>query len=175
MNAAGNTPKTANTGNTGSAAADRGRGDAAADNPAVADPLTIEIPGIPIPKARARNMQGRMVTPAKTRAYETRIRAAAQASVMASGPIKAGHAGYRADIDVFLPVPASWSNKKRDMALVGIIRPTARPDKDNFEKSALDALNGIVFHDDSEVVEGETRKFYSEEPRLTIKVRPVLP
>src|SRR5215471_18312645 len=44
----------------------------------------------------------------------------------------------RAEIMIDLPVPQSWSTKRRDAALCGDIRPTSRPDADNYIKAALD-------------------------------------
>src|SRR5262249_43732765 len=58
----------------------------------------------------------------------------------------------RAEITVDLPVPASWSGRRRDAALRGEVRPTSRPDTDNYIKAALDAINAIVVADDSLVV-----------------------
>jgi Holliday junction resolvase RusA-like endonuclease len=73
----------------------------------------------------------------------------------------------------FLAVPASWSNKKRDAALAGIVRHTGRPDFDNFAKIGCDALNGIVWADDSQIVEARIVKLYSESPSLRIEVQPL--
>jgi Holliday junction resolvase RusA-like endonuclease len=51
----------------------------------------------------------------------------------------------------------------------GLLRPTTRPDVDNFCKCGLDALNGIVWRDDSQVVELTVSKFYSSRPRLELE------
>ena len=75
-----------------------------------------------------------------------------------------------ASMVVQLPVPASWSRKKRADALAGIIRPTSKPDADNYAKAALDAFNQIVFVDDSQVVDLSVRKIYAETPRLVVTV-----
>jgi Holliday junction resolvase RusA-like endonuclease len=37
---------------------------------------------------------------------------------------------------VELPVPTSWSNKRRLAALAGAIAPTSKPDIDNYVKTA---------------------------------------
>lgn len=52
----------------------------------------------------------------------------------------------------------------------GNIRPTKKPDCDNIAKIILDALNGIAYHDDSQVIELSVSKFYSEEPRVEIEL-----
>ena len=72
-------------------------------------------------------------------------------------------------------MPKSWSGKRRAAALSGELRPTTRPDVDNYVKAALDAINEIVVRDDSLVVELTAAKRYATSPRLTITVAPVLP
>jgi Holliday junction resolvase RusA-like endonuclease len=48
--------------------------------------------------------------------------------------------------------------------------PTAKPDLDNYVKSALDALKGIVFFDDCQVVAIDARKVCSSKPRTTLTI-----
>ena len=62
-------------------------------------------------------------------------------------------------------VPKSWSNKKRDAALAGTIRPTGKPDWDNFAKM-LDAFNEIVWIDDAQIVEGSIEGLFQEHRRF---------
>ena len=50
------------------------------------------------------------------------------------------------------------------MALDGDIKPTVKPDADNVEKAVKDALNGVVWVDDCQVVNCEKEKFYSTKP-----------
>ena len=66
--------------------------------------------------------------------------------------------------------PASWSQHDRGMALIGAIHPTSRPDWDNYGK-ITDALNLIVWHDDSQVTDGRVIKRFSARPALRIEVR----
>lgn len=72
-------------------------------------------------------------------------------------------------VDAFLSVPASWTNRERDKALTGQRCPTGKPDSDNFLK-IVDALNGIVWRDDSLIVRAIVGKFYSENPGLLVSV-----
>jgi Holliday junction resolvase RusA-like endonuclease len=55
-----------------------------------------------------------------------------------------------------LPMPASWSRKKRAAMLHQPHR--SRPDKDNLEKGLLDAL----FEEDSQVWDGRVSKVWGE-------------
>ena len=82
------------------------------------------------------------------------------------GPLKVS-------VTASLAVPSSWSAKKRDAALAGIVQPTGRPDADNFQKAAWDSLNSIVWVDDSQVVDARIVKTYAEQPSLRIEVEPL--
>ena len=54
-----------------------------------------------------------------------------------------------------------------------LICPTKKPDCDNIAKICLDALNGIAYPDDSQIVELVVEKRYSEEPRVIITLHEV--
>ena len=71
-------------------------------------------------------------------------------------------------LTVFRAMPKSFSKKKREEASLGYIRPTTKPDTDNYVKGVLDALNGTALKDDSVVCEIFARKFYSERPRIEV-------
>jgi hypothetical protein len=62
---------------------------------------------------------------------------------------------------------------RQDAALRGEIRPTTRPDTDNYVKSALDAINAIVVVDDSLVVELVATKQYARIAKLSIAITPL--
>lgn len=76
------------------------------------------------------------------------------------------------DIRIFAyyGIPKSTSKKKRELMLAGKIRPTKKPDFDNIAKIICDSLNGIAYQDDKLIVDGMFRKFYSEQPRVEIKI-----
>lgn len=52
--------------------------------------------------------------------------------------------------------------------LNGELLPAKKPDIDNIVKAVLDALNEVAYRDDTQVVELQVRKQYSERPRLEI-------
>jgi len=125
----------------------------------------------PTAKGRARvSRKGFVYTPASTRKYEAHGRLAAQLAMDGRPPITTP---VRAEVMIDLPVPASWSMKRRDAALRGEVRPTSRPDCDNYVKSALDAINAIVVADDALVVELVATKRYARVPKLTVMVTPL--
>lgn len=67
-------------------------------------------------------------------------------------------------------VPASWSKRERQAALDARILPTGKPDWDNHGK-ITDALNGIVWRDDAQVIDARVIKRFHARPALTIVVR----
>jgi Holliday junction resolvase RusA-like endonuclease len=72
---------------------------------------------------------------------------------------------------VYFQIPASWSNKKRELCRRGLIRPTVTPDADNLCKAAADSLTGIVIRDDKYIVNAIIQKWYSERPRVEIEIK----
>lgn len=105
-------------------------------------------------------------TDAETRAFETALKWQAKTAMKSLAPFE-GPLFVR--VVAMMGVPPSWSNKKRDAALAGTIRPTGKPDWDNFAKM-LDAFNEIVWIDDAQVVDGRVSKIYSEMPALRVEV-----
>ena len=72
-----------------------------------------------------------------------------------------------------LPIPASWSQKKRASVVTGDVLPISRPDLDNYVKSGLDSINEIVIRDDCQIVEVRARKRYSNVPKLVMTIFPL--
>lgn len=107
----------------------------------------------------------------RTVAIETRIawcakRAMAEQGVsMFLGPVEL-------TLRVTKLVPPSWSKRRQADALAGRIRPTTKPDTSNYAKLE-DALNGVAWRDDSQVVDLHVHKFYGLEPGAVLEVRPL--
>lgn len=59
--------------------------------------------------------------------------------------------------------PKSVSIKKRP-------EPITRPDLDNLVKAVKDALNGVLWRDDSQIIELEAKKVYDDPPGVDISV-----
>lgn len=135
--------------------------------------LTITIPGELRGKGRprfsARAGFVRAYTDAKTASAETWVRACAS-DVVTGTPI-AGPVAVRLDVGV--GVPASWPKKRRAAALAGAIWPTGKPDLDNILKLVGDALNGIVWADDKQIVRAEVTRRYVEAPQSVLTVTEV--
>ena len=58
---------------------------------------------------------------------------------------------------------------------INSIRPTKKPDCDNVIKAILDSLNQIAYHDDTQVVDLQIRKFYSHKPRVVVTIKEATP
>jgi Holliday junction resolvase RusA-like endonuclease len=134
-------------------------------------PVTITIGGEPVAKGRPRmTRKGFAYTPAATRKYEAHGRLAAQLAMDGRPPIEAP---VRIELLVELPVPASWSKRKSADAITGHVRPTSRPDVDNYLKAILDAINTIVVADDAQVVEVYAKKKFSVAPKMIATIFPL--
>ena len=131
--------------------------------------LRVVIPGEMRGKGRPRfSTRGgfaRAFTDAKTVSMEAWVKACA---IEAGATVMDGPVQLR--MIVWAGIPASWSKKKRQEALDGRMRPTGKPDLDNCLKLVADALNGIAWHDDKQVVEVLARKFYAEVSRTVLEV-----
>ena len=77
----------------------------------------------------------------------------------------------RLTLVIYRGVPKSWSRRKRADAIADKIRPTTKPDVSNILKGIEDALNGVWYADDSQIVEyGLIGKWYAEEPRVYVRL-----
>jgi len=129
------------------------------------------VPGQPVPKGRpkfARRGKGVVAyTPAKTAAYETLVQHVAAAAMVGRAPTARP---VKLVVNLAMQVPASWSKKRRAMAIAGEIRATKKPDADNVLKGLKDGCNGIVWNDDAQVICIELWKAYDQNPRATVAV-----
>lgn len=73
-------------------------------------------------------------------------------------------------IQITVQIAESWSKKKRAQALAGEIKPTGKPDLDNSMKLICDALNGVVWKDDSQIVAVTLVKRYGERPETILRI-----
>lgn len=136
-------------------------------------PITISVVGPPQGKGRARSFvkPGGHIghyTPTATRDYEAMIRAAAKREMGNKSPWTQP---VRMTMRAIFPIPASWSARKKNSALVGDIWPAKKPDLDNILKAWKDALNGVVYTDDALVVRAEIEKRYGPQALVVATVR----
>ena len=128
--------------------------------------------GPPQGKARPRFRKiGNFVqtyTPAKTKSYEDEIKMFAKAAMGATEPLET-------PVEVFLyirnTVPASYSKKRTEACLSGQEKPTKKPDLDNVAKAYLDAMNGVVYKDDCQIISLHVTKVYAEIAAVEVLVK----
>lgn len=122
------------------------------------------------PRASSRGGFVRMYTPAATLAYEQQI---ARLAEIARGEFPVLQTPMSLRVVAHHPIPISWSKKKQQLALAGELVP-GKPDLDNVAKAVLDALNGVIYVDDKQVVRLVAEKKYSFDPRVEVYVHEVL-
>ena len=80
-------------------------------------------------------------------------------------------------VSVFLyirhAVPQSYSKKRTEACLSGSEQPCKKPDIDNIAKTFLDGMNGVIFKDDTQVVDLHVKKVYSAVPGVDVMVMEV--
>lgn len=130
--------------------------------------IAFTIPGQPEgkgrPRATAISGHARMYTPAKTTLYEGRIW---QAYREAGGGMMHGDLFMR--IIAVRKIPASMSGKRQADLRTRYCR--SKPDIDNIIKVLCDALNGVAYQDDSQVVKIAAEKIWGDEPHVWVEIR----
>jgi len=138
--------------------------------------VNFSIDGPPHGKGRPRFRRfGNFVqtyTDAKTKSYETLVKEAATKAMGSSQPLEGP---VKLDLIIRLPVPKSYPKKRSEACLNGSEWPTKKPDWDNVAKSVADAMNDIVFLDDTQIVIARVVKTYSAEAGVDVQVSEVLP
>lgn len=125
------------------------------------------VDGEPIPKARPRFANGRAYTPKRTKDFEQKVRDAYPGGMFpADIPLKM-------HITAYLGIPKGAVKGKSELMQKGVIRPLKRPDTDNIAKGIADALNGVAYPDDKQIVRLVVEKWYSILPRTEIEISEV--
>ena len=105
-------------------------------------------------------------TPAETASYENLIKLQFRISCgdwYSESPVKM-------KITAIHGIVKSATKKDRARMLSGELRPTKKPDADNIVKIICDALNGIAYKDDTQVVELEFKKVYGELEKVMVEI-----
>jgi len=71
----------------------------------------------------------------------------------------------------YFKTPKVFNTTDTFLAELGIIRPITKPDWDNLGKKYSDMYNNNVWLDDTLVIDGIVRKFYSILPRIEIRLK----
>ena len=128
--------------------------------------ISLTIPGPPIGKQRARvTRTGHAYTPAKTVNYEALVKQTFAAKypdfVPMAGPVRMG-------LWIML-MPSKETARKIKKGIK--VYPTIKPDVDNVFKIIADALSGLAFVDDKQIVESDLSKHYADRPMVEVIVK----
>ena len=119
--------------------------------------------GTPVPKGRPRFRitAGHVFTftPPKTKEFEKEFAAKYQ---------EAHHIMLEVCLAFGMPIPKGTSKKQAQEMEQG--HHTKRPDIDNLSKSVLDALNGVAWEDDSQIIRLTAEKFYTKDPIIGVTI-----
>ena len=114
--------------------------------------VTFVVPGPVVPWQRAASVGARRFTPAKQRAYQASVKMHALAARPRGPWLPSKHARYRVDVEAYLP-----DERRRDL--------------DNVAKTILDALNGVLYLDDSQITTLLVATHVDRErPRVEVRV-----
>ncbi|MFC0271105.1 RusA family crossover junction endodeoxyribonuclease [Metabacillus herbersteinensis] len=119
------------------------------------------------PRASVQRGKVQMRDPEKSKDFKSYVKLLAsqhRPSKLLTGPLAV-------ELRVYKPILQSFSNKKKLEAKEGILRPVTKPDLDNHAKGVLDAMNKIIYNDDSQIVTLLVSKFYSDYPRVEVFIK----
>ena len=121
--------------------------------------IEFKVPGKPKGKGRPRFSGGHAYTPKETKQAEEEIawyyRQEAQGKVF-DGPICM-------QVRMVFPIPKRATVAEKERMRCGEIKPLIKPDADNCLKLCADALNGVAWSDDKQIVYAAVMKGYAKE------------
>jgi Holliday junction resolvase RusA-like endonuclease len=74
---------------------------------------------------------------------------------------------------VFPPL-SSWNKKQQNLFSSGVtLFKSTKPDVDNLQKICCDAMQGVVYLNDSQIVDMHCTKIYGPVPMIEIEIKPL--
>lgn len=130
--------------------------------------ILFEVDGIPTPWAAHKGYGRRAYNPRYSEKQQAiwQIRCYHNKTSPITGPV-------RLHLEFHLPIPKGTSGIRKRQMLNGTIHHIKKPDVTNLQKFIEDCLKGLIIEDDSQVVEINARKIYSEKPKTIVKVEPL--
>lgn len=122
-------------------------------------------------RPRFNMYQKRTYTPTKTKKYENMIKMSFKQKYGLNFNPSTNEIYIKIDVE-YAP-PKSYSKKKKDELIDWKMGYIQKPDCDNIAKAVLDALNGLVWKDDKQVVGLLVLKCYGKEDKINIEIREV--
>ena len=131
--------------------------------------VVLQVRGIPMGKPRQTQRDKWKPSPAvqRYRAWADKIRAKARKSYKGE-PWEGSVSMYALFV---MPIPASTTKKNREAIIRGDVEHTKQPDLDNLLKGLKDALQGIIYVNDSQVFSytEPTQKVYGLDEQIGIR------
>jgi Holliday junction resolvase RusA-like endonuclease len=129
--------------------------------------LDARVFGLPVAQGRPRAYktpagQVRVFDPANARDWKRTV----QAQVLTQKPPAPVEGPLAVALQFFLPRPPSLPKRERF--------PAKRPDAENLAKAVLDAMQGVVYRDDGQIVRLSIAKDYGPAPGVVIHVERVV-
>lgn len=112
----------------------------------------------------------RVYTDKQTLDYESLIKSFAMEAMGSTDPLETAVSVF---LYVRLAVPQSYSKKRTEACLSGLEKPCKKPDIDNIAKTYLDGMNGVIFKDDTQVIDLHVKKVYSAFAGVNVMVMEV--
>lgn len=135
--------------------------------------VCFKVPVTPYGKGRPRfsSVNGRPVayTPPKTREHEKVFKIYARQAMRGRYPFER-ETPIKVTVKAYFPVPKSYSKQKRLDCLNGTLPHMHKPDIDNIQKAALDAMNETVFWDDCQVFDIHVTKLWTDKPEGYLEI-----
>lgn len=132
--------------------------------------IRLIVPGNAVAKGRPRLGKWGVYTPKATTDFEKRVGYIAKAAMRGESPMDMA---VRLVLHIAVQPPKSWSNKDKQSALSGLKHPIGKADLDNEIKALADAMNGIVYQDDNQIIEIFATKSYQEAAEIRISVEEI--
>lgn len=130
-----------------------------------------DVPGVPIGKQRPRHNRytNATYTPEKTKIREEEIAICYRKKYGGSKFPKESF--LELSVVAYMPIPKSAVKAVKEKMKSSAILPTVKPDCDNILKLVADALNGIAYDDDKQIVKMSVTKLYNGTPSTTIFIK----
>lgn len=123
--------------------------------------METDVVGIPVPQGSKRVFNGRLVDVNHSKLRDWRALVAT--SLPTQQTLLAGPVSVR--LDFYLPRPKGHFGSGRNAAVLrpsAPLYPAVKPDIDKLVRACLDALTGMAFRDDSQVVSLHARKLFAD-------------
>lgn len=132
--------------------------------------IEFDVPGEPRGKERHRTGKYGTYTPSKTVKYEKEIQKAFRAKWLFLGIATfCTKTPLIVVIKAYYKIPKTAGKADKDKMQNNQLLPTKKPDADNIAKVVMDALNGVAWKDDSQVVSLIVHKYYApDEPYIHV-------